>query len=117
MSAVQVFENAMGKAEIARNEQFLLFPQCFLLVWRTFHHFHKIQTCRLQTPSVWTSLKFCCLLRGLNSLPDNISGLSNFKTTADNKIKVTQKSKFVSGKAKNILGKEKNASSLYFLKS
>ena len=25
------FENIVGKAEIARNEQFLLFPQCFLL--------------------------------------------------------------------------------------
>ena len=25
------FENMMGKEEIARNEQFLLFPQCFLL--------------------------------------------------------------------------------------
>ena len=25
------FENIMGKGEIARNEQFLLFPQCFLL--------------------------------------------------------------------------------------
>ena len=24
-------ENIMGKGEIARNEQFLLFPQCFLL--------------------------------------------------------------------------------------
>ena len=26
-----VFENIAGKGEIARNEQFLLFPQCFLL--------------------------------------------------------------------------------------
>ena len=26
-----VFENIVGKEEIARNEQFLLFPQCFLL--------------------------------------------------------------------------------------
>ena len=26
-----VFENIVGKGEIARNEQFLLFPQCFLL--------------------------------------------------------------------------------------
>ena len=26
------FENTVGKGEIARNEQFLLFPQCFLLV-------------------------------------------------------------------------------------
>ena len=25
------FENIMGKEEIARNEQFLLFPECFLL--------------------------------------------------------------------------------------
>ena len=25
------FENKVGKEEIARNEQFLLFPQCFLL--------------------------------------------------------------------------------------
>ena len=25
------FENILGKGEIARNEQFLLFPQCFLL--------------------------------------------------------------------------------------
>ena len=27
----QFFENIVGKEEIARNEQFLLFPQCFLL--------------------------------------------------------------------------------------
>ena len=26
-------ENTMGKGEISRNEQFLLFPQCFLPVW------------------------------------------------------------------------------------
>ena len=32
----------LGKGEIARNEQFLLFPQCFLPIWRTFCHFHKI---------------------------------------------------------------------------
>ena len=25
------FENIVGKGEIARNEQFLLFPQCFLI--------------------------------------------------------------------------------------
>ena len=36
------FENAVGKGEIARNEQFLLFPQCFLLMWRTVCHFHRI---------------------------------------------------------------------------
>ena len=31
----------LGKGEIARNEQFLHFPQCFLPVWRTFSHFHQ----------------------------------------------------------------------------
>ena len=36
------FENTVGKGEIARNEQFLLFPQCFLPVWITFYHFHQI---------------------------------------------------------------------------
>ena len=48
----------MEKGEIARNEQFLLFPLCFLPVWRTFWHFHLISNCRLQTLSVLKSLKF-----------------------------------------------------------
>ena len=30
-STTDSFENIVGKEEIARNEQFLLFPQCFLL--------------------------------------------------------------------------------------
>ena len=33
----KLFENTVGKGEMARNEQFLLFSQCFLPVWRTFH--------------------------------------------------------------------------------
>ena len=51
-------ENTVCKEEIARNEQFLFFSQCFLLFCRTFCQFHKIQNCRLQTFSVWKSLKF-----------------------------------------------------------
>ena len=35
-------ENTAGKGEIARNEQFLLFPQCFLLVWKALCHFQQI---------------------------------------------------------------------------
>ena len=38
----QAFENTVEKGEIARNEQFLLFPQCFLPVWITFFHFRQI---------------------------------------------------------------------------
>ena len=36
------FENTVGKGGIARNEHFLLFPQCFLAIWRIFCHFHQI---------------------------------------------------------------------------
>ena len=36
------FENTVGKGEIAHYEQFLFFPQCFLLVLRTFCHLYQI---------------------------------------------------------------------------
>ena len=37
----------LGKGEIAHNEQFLLFPQCFLPIWIAFCHFRQIWNCRL----------------------------------------------------------------------
>ena len=46
------------KEKFSRNKQFLLFPRCFLPVWINFCHFHQIWKCRLQTLSVWKSLKF-----------------------------------------------------------
>ena len=52
------FENTAGEREITRNEQFLLFPQRFLPVWRTFFHFHQSWNCCLQMLSVWKNLKF-----------------------------------------------------------
>ena len=63
------FENTVGKGEIARDEQFLLYPQSFLPVfsffpesflpvWRYFFHFYQIHNYRLQSFSVWKSLKF-----------------------------------------------------------
>ena len=48
----------MGKGEIARDEQFLLFPQCFLPVWRASFQFNQTLNCRLQTLTVWKGLKF-----------------------------------------------------------
>ena len=51
-------ENTGGKGEVAREEQFLLFPQYLPPFWRTFCHFSIISKCRLQTLSVWKSLKF-----------------------------------------------------------
>ena len=57
------FENTEGKGEIAHTEQFLLFPEGFQPIWRTFFYFHQIWNCRLQTLSVWKS-KICRLGKG-----------------------------------------------------
>ena len=54
-------ENTVGKGEIARNEQFLLFQQRFLSVWITCCHFRQIWNCCLQTLSAW---KICRLVMG-----------------------------------------------------
>ena len=51
-------ENTAGNGEIARDEQFLLFPQCFLPIWSTLCYFHLIPNSHLQTLSIWKSLKF-----------------------------------------------------------
>ena len=54
----KLFENAVGKGEIARNEQTHLFPQCFLSIWKTLRHFCRIQHRSLQTLWIWKSQKF-----------------------------------------------------------
>ena len=59
------FENTVGKGEIAHNEQFLLFLQCFLSFRRISCHFYQILNCCLLTLSVWKSLKFV-VLKGLD---------------------------------------------------
>ena len=68
------FENTVGKGEIARKEQFLLFPQCFLPIWRNFCHLHENKKCCLQTPLFWKSLKFVVWKRVKLS---NIQGLKS----------------------------------------
>ena len=45
------FENMLGKGETAHHGQFFLFPQSFVTFWITFHHFHYIKNCSLQTLS------------------------------------------------------------------
>ena len=63
------FENSVGKGEIARYEQFLLFPQYFLPFKRTFSYFYSIWNCRLQTLSKWKSLKSVVWERVKESYP------------------------------------------------
>ena len=69
------FENTVGKGDIASNKQFLLFPQCFFPVWRTFCHVHPSQTCIVQTLSVWKSLKFVAGEKFLRLSGDNLLSL------------------------------------------
>ena len=80
------FENIAGIGETARNEQFLLFPQSFLLNQIILSPFVRIfdislfaaelqepkicisgegLKCCLQFVLIWTSLTFCCLVMGL----------------------------------------------------
>ena len=55
---IKPFEKTVGKGEIAHNEQFLLFPLCFVPVWRAFCYFHQFRNCRLQILSILTCVKF-----------------------------------------------------------
>ena len=52
------FENIVGKEEIARNEQFLLFPQCFLLNQKIVSPFLDIFDIINYLLLNWKSLKF-----------------------------------------------------------
>ena len=72
------FENIVGKREIARNKQFLLFPQCVLPVSITFLYFHQIWNCRLQTLWVRKSLKIVVWER-VNSKDQLESESNNYK--------------------------------------
>ena len=61
------FENAVRKVGVAGNKQFLLSPQHFLPLWRTFHLLNQVCNCHLPTLSVWTGLRFFkwnCLVKG-----------------------------------------------------
>ena len=61
----KTFENIMGKGDNAGNQYFLHFTQCFLLFQTQIsifqsHLFYRLQDLVL---SIWTSLKFCRLVK------------------------------------------------------
>ena len=59
------FENTAGKGEIARNEQFLLFPLCFLAYMVNFPPFSSnLQLSSANSFSLEES-KICCFGEGL----------------------------------------------------
>ena len=116
------FENYVGKGEIARKEQFLLFPQPFLPFQRTFHSLYQLQNCRLQTPSVWEKSKICRFGKGytyktshhnlwihkihlFNSLPNNIFlDSSELKEFADDNLKFDENGKEFYNRVENTVG-------------
>ena len=56
-------ENTMRKEEIACSKEFLLFSQCFLHYMALIFHFKCTLKCCLQFVLIWTSLKFCPLVK------------------------------------------------------
>ena len=60
----RTFENIVGKEEIASNEQFLLFPQCFLLKQKIYSHLSKFLTSYLYLLLNWKSPKLACEVKG-----------------------------------------------------
>ena len=88
----------MGKGEIARNEQFLLFPQCFL------------KAC---FPG---ASKGFIVWERVNCLPnDKFLDWSKLKALAEVKVNVTEKMKFVLGRIESLVGKGANAGYQHFL--
>ena len=62
--------------------------------------------------SMWSGLKFCCLV---NPLSDDILTLSKLKAFADDKLNVAQNIEVVFHRIENIVGKEENACYQHFL--
>ena len=92
-------ENTVGKGEIARRKQLLLFPQCFQ---KDFYLRH-VKTMGL----VW---------EGANTLPNEyMLATSKLKAFADNKRNAAEMIISVLDTVENIVGKEENAGYQHFL--
>ena len=63
-SAVPTFENTVAKGEIAHDEQFLLFPPCFLPVLENFLPFSSNLKFSFANSSNLEECKICCLGKG-----------------------------------------------------
>ena len=88
----------MGKGEIARYEQFFLFPLCF------------------QKVCFPGASKGVIVWEWVNTLPDDkILDWSKLKAIADDKINGNEKLKFGFRRVENIVGKEENAGYQHFL--
>ena len=67
----------MGKGEIACNEQFLLFPQCFLTIWKTVCQFTPNSKLLSAKSFSLDESKICRLGKGYNNGMHHVSGISH----------------------------------------
>ena len=88
------FENTVEEGEIARDKQFLLSHSVFYPIEELFFHFHQIWNCRLQTLSVWKSLKLLF--------------------EKDDKLNVAKMTISLFDRIENTVGKRENAGYHYF---
>ena len=74
-------ENTVGKGEIARDEQFLLFPQCFLLFWRKF--LQVLSVLKLSSANCFTfkDSKMCRFGKALNEFTLSMNKINNMQDT------------------------------------
>ena len=76
------FENIVGKGEIARNEQFLLFPQCFKLnqkIVSQFGHVFDIKSVfavELEDATIGISVKWLKFENRLSSVISHVGEIS-----------------------------------------
>ena len=117
----------MGKGEIARYEQFLLFQQCLhndyfpgaskgVIVWEWVNAPSFTSVTSTTATAHLPAYVLSFTMTRLNSLPsDKILDQFKLKAFADDKINVTQKLKFAFGKVENIVGKGENAGYQHFL--
>ena len=130
------FENIVGKGEIARNEQFVLFPQCFLLNQMTVFPFVHISDIISSFAAELEEPKIAIRGKGLNdfiivisqgaskvchiphnSLPDDkILYLSKLKAFTDDKLNSIKRIRFFFPEGiENVVRKGENAGYQHFL--
>ena len=75
------FEHIVGKGENAGNQQFLLFPHCYLAFPKQISLLKSHLFCRLQMLPILICPKFCDLIKRVKSFAD-------YKLSMTQKIKI-----------------------------
>ena len=105
----------MGKEEIARNEQFLLFPQCFVLNQKIVYPLVNIFDIISLFASELEEAKIGLSDKGLSLYETTILDQFKIKAFADDNLNIALTTEFVFDRSENISGKDENAGYQQFL--